>query len=290
MDWLVYALICAFLTGSASLVHKKALIKQHAMQYSATLAFIALIFTLPIYLLIDYSRLELVPIVIAFFVSIFGSVAFLLVAKGLRHMELSAAAPLLVLGPVFSAILAYFVLGEALTPMQILGVIVVLAGAYVLEVHDLHHLLHPFQNVEHRKYGGLIITALLLYAVGSVGDRMILSHYGMQPLAFTAITHTFMAINFLILISIFYDGFKGIRRGIQEAGPWITLVAILTVGYRIAQAQAVKLAFVGLVLPIKRMSSFFVTLIGGNIFHEEKIARKSIACLIMVTGVVLIAI
>jgi len=60
------------------------------------------------------------------------------------------------------------------------------------------------------------------------------------------------------------------------------------VGHRLAQMQAIQLAYAGLVIAIKRMSAFFVVLIGGEIFHEKNLLRKSIACLIMIGGAALI--
>ena len=52
--------------------------------------------------------------------------------------------------------------------------------------------------------------------------------------------------------------------------------------------QAIQLAFAGLVIAVKRMSAFFVVLIGGELFHEKNLLRKSIACLIMLAGAGLI--
>jgi drug/metabolite transporter (DMT)-like permease len=69
----------------------------------------------------------------------------------------------------------------------------------------------------------------------------------------------------------------------------ILLVAVLTVSYRVAQNYAVSLAAVGLVTAVKRSSSLFTTLIGGEIFHEKELIKKSVACLIMILGVFLIA-
>jgi len=219
-----------------------------------------------------------------------GAIAFLLVAKSIRHMEISAASPLLVMGPAISAILAFFILGEKLTAIQIGGIMILILGSYILELKDYHDLFHPLRVVKQSKYFYYILLALILYAVCSVGDRMMLSRFGLEPVSYLALAHVFLAFHFLVMITIFHDGIRGITNGIKNAQPWLFLVALLTVGYRFAQISAVKVAYVGLVLPIKRMSAFFTTIIGGGIFHEHNLLRKSIACLIMIAGVVMIII
>jgi len=87
---------------------------------------------------------------------------------------------------------------------------------------------------------------------------------------------------------VFHDGFQGIKRGLKNSGWWILLVAVFTLGYRVAQAEAVSIAYVALVGAIKRSSALFSTIIGGELFQEKNLFRKSVACLIIVVGVLII--
>jgi uncharacterized membrane protein len=68
------------------------------------------------------------------------------------------------------------------------------------------------------------------------------------------------------------------------------LIALLTTLYRLAQAHATALAAVGLVVAVKRSSALFTTVIGGELFREHDLIRKSVACLIMIVGVYLLAV
>jgi len=45
---------------------------------------------------------------------------------------------------------------------------------------------------------------------------------------------------------------------------------------------------VSLVIPIKRMSTLISTVVGGELFGEEHLLRKSVACLVMIAGAYLI--
>jgi drug/metabolite transporter (DMT)-like permease len=50
----------------------------------------------------------------------------------LSREELSFAYPLIGIGYIFVAILAYFLFGEALTILRLLGIILIVAGAYLI--------------------------------------------------------------------------------------------------------------------------------------------------------------
>ena len=288
--WLTFALLAAFFSAGAVLIQKRTLINEHAMEFSTNLALLNVMLTLPFFFFVDFSQIKFWPLAFIFFASILGSIAFLLVAKGLRHMEISSASPLLVLGPGITATLAFIFLGESLKPLQVGGIGVLILGSYILELKDSHDFLHPIRVFNQSKYVYFIVIALILYGVSSVLDRQILAHFNVEPIAYIAFVHIFIAFHFIVMISIFHDGFKGIQNGFKNVGPWLLLASMLTIGYRFAQAQAVKIAYVGLVVPVKRLSAFFTTIIGGELYHEHNLLRKAIACLIMILGVILIVI
>jgi len=290
MSWVIYAFACAFFASAAAIVQKKTLHKQHAMEFSASVALLNLLISLPLFFFIDYSNLQFWPLVIVFFVSILAAIAFLLISKSVRHMEISSASPLLVLGPGITAVLAFLLLGEKLTLLQSTGIAILIFGSYVLELKNHHDLFHPLRVLKQSKYVYFIILALFLYALCGVNDRLILSRFGMEPITYLAFAHVFLAFHFLVMMTIFYGGFKDIKNGIRNAQPWIFIAAIFIVSYRFAQIHAVSIAYVGLVLPIKRMSALITTIVGGELFKEHNLMRKSIACVIMVLGVVLIVI
>ncbi len=287
MTWFSYTLLSALLLSAATLIQKKALLKEHAMEFSAVLAVLSALISAPLFFTIDYQRLELPPLVILFFTSILGAAAFFLVSKSIRHMEVSESSPLLVLGPSITIFLAYLFLGEQLTRMQGVGAGLLLLGSYALETKPHHDLLEPIRVFIRSRYIHYILIALALYSVTGLFDRILLARYQFQPEAYIAFAHTFLAFHFFVMISIFHNGTRGIVHGLKTAGVLIFIVAVLTVAYRYAQAEAVRIAYVGLVLSLKRISGFFTTVIGGELFHERNLIRKSIASLIIVGGALL---
>lgn len=288
MNWLIFAFIAAILTAASAITQKRVLLKEHAMEFSATLAIMTMVISAPLFLIIDYARLEFFPMMILFFGSILGAFAFLLIAKSLRHMDVSSASPLLVIGPVFVAFFAFIFLGEKITLMQVGGIFLLVVGSYVLELKRHHNLLEPFRIFKKSKYIHYILFALVLYGLTATIDRTLLGYMGVQPEAYIAFAHIFVAFHFFWMITIFHDGWKGIKNGFRSAGGWLLLVALFTVGYRLAQSIAVSTAKVALVASIKRTAVLFAVIVGGELFHEKNIFRKAVASVIMIGGIFLI--
>ena len=283
MEWYIFAGLCAIFGGISSIVEKKTLRKQHAMEFSTVLAIFNSIVVLPLILKANFHNIPLTTYMLIFGVSILGSIAFLLVAKSLRHMEISQASPLLNFGPVFVAILAFFMLGEQITSVQISGILLIIIGSYILEIdHGFQSILDPIRKMFTSKHTIYIFIALILYAFSSLGDKLILNT--ISPITYIILVQFFLAVNFIVMITLFHDGITGIKRGIQNAGHWILVVAILTTSYRLFQAQAISMVFVRLVIPIKRTSTLISTVVGGELFHEDGILKKAISCIITLLG------
>ncbi len=287
IPWFIFAIASAILNSLASITQKKTLFKEHAMEFSTVLALFNAILVIPFFLTLDYSSLALLPLAATFLVALLASIAFLLVARSIRHMEISEASPLLSLAPGLIALLALFFLRETLTPTQISGLILLVLGAYLLEAKH-KGLLAPFQAFRKSVYIHLIFVAMILYSIVSLLDRFILSVLHFPLDAYMAFAHLFLAVNFLLMLTFFHDGMKGVKHGIVTAGRWIFLIAVLTVCYRFLHLRAVEMANVGLVASLAHTSAFLTTLLGGELFHEKNLARKSFSCLIIVVGAVLI--
>jgi len=288
MEWYFFAFLAALLAAASAVTQKKILCKQHAMEFSASLAVVTFVFALPLFVGVDFSSVELFPLILLFFITILAAFAFFFVAKATRHMEISSVSPLLVAGPGFVAVAAFFILGESISLFQVFGILLLVLGAYVLELRKHHGFLEPFRIVKKSKYIHYIIFALVLYSLAATGDRYILGSLGMDFRLYVAFAHLFLVFHFLVMISVFHNGIEGIRNGFRRAGWWIVLVAFFTVGYRLSQSYAIQTTEVALVSAIKRTAALFVVVIGGELFHEKYLLRKAIACLIMIAGVLLI--
>ncbi len=293
--WLIFAILAAILASASSILEKKTLFKQHALEFSATLSVYTLVLSIPFWFFADFNSLSLKATGYIYLGSLLGAIGFLLVTKALRHIEISLTSPFLVFEPALVAIFAAVLLGEKITSLQIVGIVVVIIGAYVLTSHEHDHFLEPFKHVFKSKYIKYILLALVFYALDSILDKKIVGTpadggLGVSVWTFLALVHFFLALNYLVIMIIFSDGIQGIGKGLKTGGWLVFTVAVFTIGYRLSQMYAISLpgVLISLVIPIKRLSALFSTIIGGELFHEKYVLRKSLACVIMIIGAVLI--
>ena len=290
MEWYIFAFAGAIIGSISAILEKKALIKEHAMEFTTVFSIFNFIFVLPFLSFVDFSILnDIYTIGFIYLVSIIGGIAFFFVAKGVRHMEISIVSPLLNFSPAFLVILAWFFLGEKITIQQLIGILIIIFGSYFLEISTKHPTLFgPVKKMMHSKHIHYIFFALILYGFSSICDKIIINR--ISPITYLVFVHFFIALNFIILIHLFHNGIKGIKNGIYNAGKWIIFICILTCAYRFLQLQAISMTYVSLVIPIKRTSTIFSTIIGGKLFHEDHILKKLICCIIMFFGAYLIII
>ncbi|GAC1413122.1 MAG: hypothetical protein NVSMB66_4230 [Candidatus Doudnabacteria bacterium] len=288
MSWIGFALLSALFVSIASIVEKQTLFYEHSMEYSAVLAVIVGIISLPFFFLVDFSSLTLRALVLLLTTSLLGAVGTFFIARSSRHLEISTVSPLLVFGPAITTVLAYFVLDEKISIVQGVGLIILMGGAYILELHPDSKVFDPLKIFAKSRFIHLLLAGIVIGAISSLIDRTLLFSEGLTVFTYLAIVTFLQALFFILLLTIYHDGLAGIKHGFQTAGLPVFFIAALTVTHRFLQAGAVQLAFVGLALTLKRTSSIFTALIGGKLFHEQNVGRKVFACLIMVTGVLLI--
>ncbi|MFZ3020160.1 MAG: DMT family transporter [Minisyncoccia bacterium] len=284
MPWYFYAFLTAITISLVSIIEKKVLIKVHSTSFSATLAVLNFVFSLPFIFIIDFSKINKFSLAIILLSAFFASLTFLFIAKAMRKMEISTISPILALNPGVSALAALVFLGERLSLKDTFGIVLMIIGSYVLMLAANHGFKHHIKAFFRNKETVLVLLTLVFYAAGSVIDRFLVAGIKMDPLAYLFFVHMFIAVIFVFEASQWGKGIKGMNEALHIAGAEITVASLLTVAYRYFELVAFQSAFIGLVSSIKRSSSFFTTIIGGEMFHEDKLVMKSIASVLIILG------
>ncbi len=114
----------------------------------------------PVFLVFDYEHFVDVKITFEIlksllFLAILGSsIAFMLFTYGLRELGIVKANSVANIIPVFTAVFAYFFLGETLLFINIVGILVVLSGLFLSQSQKsffLKHRLIPFNNLRNKR-------------------------------------------------------------------------------------------------------------------------------------------
>jgi len=296
VSWQLLIFGVIILSAIGTIIEKKTLFKEHAMEFSASVAFIVAIISL---VFIPFLKFNF-PFnywIYIYLISLLGAIAFFLIAKSTRHMEISSSSPLFSFAPVFTAILAWIVLKEALSWNHLFGISLVFVGSYVLEMNPKKSfkkdLLLPFKTLIKSKYVHYMVLALFLYAITNIPGRFILNSANpnaVEPLTFMFVLNMFLAINTYILIKIYHDGFKGVVHGLKKSGKLIFIMALLMVSWRSLTSFAISVpsAQIALVTALRRGSILISTFFGGEIFKDKHLKQKTIASLIMVIGAVMV--
>jgi uncharacterized membrane protein len=158
-----------------------------------------------------------------------------------------------------------------------------------LESKNFKNLFIPFSVFIKSKYHRFIILALLLFTASSIMDKLLLIKLNLSPISITAFQHLFFAFLFFIAYVLFKGKEVSASAIIKKQNlGWIALISIITIGYRYTQIVAISLASVALVLAIKRTSVFWATVIGGKLFNDKDLLKRSIAAILILIGAILI--
>ncbi len=289
MTWFVVAIISALLSAFAAITQKKVLFNLGALEFSFLLSIVNLVFSIPFFFFIDYETINTLNLSILFAKSAIGVLAFLCVMISLKNLEISNALPLLALTPGFVAVFAFFILGESLKSIEVIGLVLLIVGTFILESKNIKKFVFPFNIFLKSKYHRFVIFALLLFTASSIMDKLLLIKLNLTPISLTAFQHIYFAILFSIIF-LFFRKKEKISSAVlnKDNIGWIALISVLTIGYRYTQIVAVSLASVALVLAIKRTSVFWATVIGGKLFHDKDLLKRSIAAILILAGAILI--
>jgi drug/metabolite transporter (DMT)-like permease len=274
MFWLTLAFCSAVLSAAAAVIQKKVLFRLNALEFSFFVSLIILIFSLIIPFAMDVTSLPPAQILIVIGKSILGGVAFFLVMMSLEHNPISTALPILGLTPAVTAIAALIILGESLQGWEWLGILMMMAGTYVLEKRPSHSANQSVKNalLSHSHY--YIYTALGLFALSSVFDKLLVGGYKVDPLLVLFYQHCVYCLMFGIFLFVRKQSlYAVVRKGTSQL-PFVLAVALLTLAYRFTQLEATKVAPVALVLAIKRTSILYASFLGGKLFSEERLPQK----------------
>lgn len=289
MDWYYLAFISAILSATAAVIQKKVLFKFDALEFAFVLAVVNAILVLTIIGNVDFETANITGVLILYFKTILGAFAFWFVMLAIKNMEISGALPLMVLTPGVVAIFSYFLLGETIQSIEIIGMVLLLLGTYILEINNSESYLKPFKTFMKSDYHHYIIYAIILFSFSSIIDKVVLKNYKLPPISFLFFQQIFLLINFTIIVLWKKKNIVAIIKSINKPTlTWIIIISIATLGYRYSQIEAIKIAPVALVLSVKRTSVFFASLIGGKLFSEQKLLKKGIAIIVMLFGAYLL--
>ncbi|MFL6289448.1 MAG: EamA family transporter [Thermoanaerobaculia bacterium] len=207
--------------------------------------------------------------------------ANLMFFAALRTSALSIIIPLLSLTPVFTALLGIPMLGEVPAPLQWLGIVLVVAGAFALNL--------PEGKAAWRwEPGAALMTAVaLLWSLTVPLDKMAMARAS-APFHATVLCAGVAAGVFVVLVWQRRLGELAGLRHVRGAFALALVTSLLALGL---QLLAIQQVWVGLMETLKRgIGNVSAVILGRAVFGEPVTLRKLLAGALMAAGVGLILI
>ncbi len=282
--WIVPALMTAFFAASQDAWVKRCFAGMTAFEMTAY----PLAYSLPLFAaavpFISIPPLDRV-FAVYFLLSLpVNGLGFLLHMRAIQLSPLSLTLPYLAFTPVFIFLTGFLILGEAPNGWGIIGVCIITAGSYVLNIHPAEFSpLAPLRAFGREPGAVLMLFVALIYGFGAVAGKKAILHSSVM---------FFSVLFFLCLSSLFVTGallFK--KTDLQRLGrmPVNGLVAggllfvhVICHGWAISMTKAVYM------IAVKRISILFGIIYGGLLFREEHMAYRLLGSGLMVGGAILV--
>jgi len=213
-------------------------------------------------------------------------VAVTLYMRAIKASDLSLTLPMLTFTPLFMLVTSPVILGEFPDPLGGLGMILIIAGAYLLHLgrDQKRGLLDPFRALWSVPGSRIMLLVAFIWSFTANLDKIGVTNSSPAFWLFSFFVAMSLGLTPVVLIKS-RRPLHQLRRNFQA----LALVGMFGSLALVLQMWAITLTLVAYVVSIKRMSVVFGVLFGYFIFGEKGLARRLICAALMVAGVALIA-
>jgi uncharacterized membrane protein len=280
-SWLIPALISATLSAIAAVMQKSLLRQLDEVYFSFLLSVAILAVSLPTLFMVDVVAVTGTSLLLLCLKGVINAFAFVAVMGALKKNEISATLPLLGLSPGVTALLAFVIIGETIMPSEIMGLVLMMAG--VMTIEGWRQWQHAGGWKAAWAGSKQIVLALLLFALSSVVDKILVTSQRTDPYVVLFYQH--------VIFVLVFGAYLYVRRGaswtssaggVGQLVAGILVVALLTLGYRYFQLVASKQGSVAMVLAVKRTSVFWGALAGGYLFKEGALRSRLVGAALII--------
>lgn len=290
MDWFWLALISAFSLATSDAFTKKYFPTYSGWELLIVRFFVPGMMLLPVTLSYDYSGLPgqfwiwiaiLVPLEL---------LAMSLYLLAIRDSPLHLSLPYLAFTPVFNVVTGDLILGESVSAEKLLGIILVVFGAYLLNLKknslkNLKTLFTPLKSIVTERGSRLMLIAAIIYSLTSVLSKGAMQYFDSSY--FGAFYFSIIGFCALVMGSVMKPGSYRILQNHPVKSLFVGgAMAVMVVTHFLA----IELVQVAYMITVKRTSLLFGILYGAILFREKHVLQHFVAGALMVTGVAVILI
>ena len=211
--------------------------------------------------------------------------AFFLYMRALKLSPLSLSLPFLAFTPVFMILTGHLILGETIGLSGVLGILLIVLGAYVLNLSKMKSgLLGPIRAVMREPGSWIMLLVSFIYSITAPIGKVAILHS--NPWFFAAVYNLALSVVIVSLWPVAAGG-AGVRGTFSKPGPML-LIGLMAAMENFAHMMAIAQVEAAYMIAVKRLSLLFGVLYGAWWFGEENIRERLAGAAIMIAGVFLI--
>jgi drug/metabolite transporter (DMT)-like permease len=289
VDWLPLALLCALSLAVADALTKKLLPAYRASELVVVRFGVTGALLLP---LLVFHPPAAVPAAFWGWVGLalpLEVLAMVLYMLAIRDSPLALTLPYLAFTPVFATLTALVVLGEQVSAQGFAGILLVVSGAYALNLRHANLLvprswLAPLFAIGRERGARLMLGAALIYSLTSV-----LGKGAMQYMAAASFGPLYFVLLGLFTLLLFSWREPAAVRVLWQPNWRHAVVAACMAAMVVTHFLALERVEVAYMISVKRSSILFGIVLGALMFAETRLVQHLLAAGVMVAGVALIA-
>jgi uncharacterized membrane protein len=213
-------------------------------------------------------------------------IALLLYMKAIKVSPLSLTLPFLSLTPVFLIGTSYVILGEKPDKSGFIGIILVVIGSYLLNVHTISRgVFEPFKAIAKEQGSVLMIVVAFVFSIGVCFGKIAVQHS--NP-AFFSVIYIFLLSLFLFIV-VSFKSKHFLSKSISRPVPFVFIGMLIAIMI-ITHLKAISLIEVSYMVSVKRLSILFGVLYGVMFFKETNIKERFLGATVMVSGIITISV
>ncbi len=122
---------------------------------------------LPVFvILLNYFGFDFKGLLPAALCGLFLAFYYFFLSESYRYGDLSYVYPLTKTTPLFTLIIAFFILKEKVSIVAFIGILLIVFGAYSIHLKSFKHMLKPIKSLNDKAYVFAIITAFISAVYG----------------------------------------------------------------------------------------------------------------------------
>ncbi len=277
--WLLYICLYAIFLSIYYCSNKKAIEKNsvyEVLAFFSTIGFALVAFTCK-----DVFKVDRIYLFIIFIKSLVIMCSWTLSLKAMKKMSLSLYSVIRLSGIIFTILLSVLFLGEKITSLMAIGIIIVLTGLILVNTVSIN-----YEEKRKTKIKSIVILlgSCLFSAISSIIDKKLLMHIKSGQLQFWFLF--FMTIIYWVIL---LGRRKKINFKAAKKNFWIPLASIsLIIGDRfLFMGTEIPESKMSIITIVKQMSAVYTIILGKYLFKEKDIAKKLLCSILIIGGIVL---